>query len=144
MSSTPPSKEWMDADTLLAEYFQGVASFLKFTKDKLGGDDWYYCPCTKCLNYHKGKKTLKVISEHLICNGIDNSYRTWFNHGEPLCKTTINVRVSSSSSANVHNENAFPKMEDLFNDTFGRIHLDDLDECLIESIQQNDTLARED
>ncbi|CAH9128299.1 unnamed protein product [Cuscuta epithymum] len=139
MSSTCPSKEWMDADTLSEKYLLGVASFLQFTKQKLGGDDWYCCPCKKCLN--KKKNNLNVISEHLVSEGIDLSYRTWFNHGEPLRRSRPNVRtpISSSPSSN-HNKGSSPRISDLFWETLGRVEPNDIDACLNDPIQENDTI----
>ena len=67
------NKEWMMAPRLSNEYLKGVEDFLEFlraNRQKLGGDDWYCCPCVKCRNLKGGKKTLGDIYDHLICHGI--------------------------------------------------------------------------
>ena len=64
-----PSKEWMTAPRLSDEYLKGIESFFEFVranKHKLGGADWYCCPCVKCRNLIGGKKTLRDIRTHLI------------------------------------------------------------------------------
>lgn len=92
----PPSKEWMTAPRLSKEYLEGVELFFRYVRantHKLGGDDWYCCPCVKCRNF-RGKKTLREIHTHLICDGIDTSYTTWIHHGELYPKSRVNVGAS--------------------------------------------------
>eukprot|EP00268_Persea_americana_P042645 TRINITY_DN4269_c1_g1_i3.p1 TRINITY_DN4269_c1_g1~~TRINITY_DN4269_c1_g1_i3.p1 ORF type:complete len:178 (-),score=24.01 TRINITY_DN4269_c1_g1_i3:633-1166(-) len=116
------NKEWMTAPRLSTEYLQGVEEFLEFlrvNKENLGGDDWYCCPCVKCRNIVGGKKTLRDIHEHLICDSVDTSYTTWTHHGEiypPSC--------GSMDSTN-HDEDAFPRMVDTVNDVFARVPIED-------------------
>ncbi|KAI3914954.1 hypothetical protein MKX01_018123 [Papaver californicum] len=48
------------------------------------------------------------------------------------------VQVPTSSTSN-HTEASFPRMKELFNETFGRIDPNDLDEIFGEPDQQNDS-----
>ncbi|XXG46353.1 hypothetical protein AAC387_Pa02g1219 [Persea americana] len=114
-----PSKEWMTAPRLSNEYLEGIESFFDFVgakKHKLGGDDWYYCPCVKCCNLIGRKRTLRDIRTHLICDGIDTTYTTWFHYGEIHPHSRVNVGNGSG------NEDAFPRMVDMVNDLFGHVH----------------------
>ena len=116
------NKEWMMAPRLSNEYLKGVEDFLEFlraNRQKLGGDDWYCCPCVKCRNIVGGKKTLRDIREHLICDGIDTSYTRWIHHGEIQSTSTVNIGTINN------NEDAFPRMVDMVNDVFARIPNED-------------------
>ncbi|PIA32098.1 hypothetical protein AQUCO_04600036v1 [Aquilegia coerulea] len=135
MSLTLANKEWMKAVMLSPEYIMGVRSFIKFTQESLGKEyDWYYCPCVKCRNSEK--KTADNVFEHLICNGVDKSYTSWIHHGESVSRSGINYR-NVSSSTNIHEDDMFPRMEDMVNDSLGRIHPNDLNACLDE-VQDED------
>ena len=104
------NKEWMMAPKLSNEYLKGVEDFLEFlraNRQKLGGDDWYCCPCVKCRNIVGGKKTLRDIREHLICDGIDTSYTRWIHYGEIHSTSTVNIGTINN------NEDAFPRMVDM-------------------------------
>ena len=116
-----PSKEWMTTPRLSDEYLEGIESFFEFVranKHKLGGAGWYCCPCVKCRNLIGGKKTLRDIRTHLICDGIDTTYTTWFHHGEIHPHSRVNVGNGSG------NEDAFPRMVDMVIDLFGHVHGD--------------------
>ena len=111
------NKEWMKAPRNSFEYLEGVESFIEFiraNKDELGDDDWYCCPCVKCRNLIREKKTLGEIHTHLICDGIDKTYTTWIHHGELHPRSHVNV------GAGTNNEDSFPRMVDMLNDVFGR------------------------
>ena len=126
MSSIPPKKDWMIAPKISMEYLQGVESFLTYVRANLGGLDWFSCPCTQCQNVH-GKMTLIEISEHLICNGIDPSYTTWYHHGKPHPRTyTINSAIPTES-CNDQNHVIHPRMMELVNDALGRVQSVGLD-----------------
>lgn len=84
---------------------------------------------------------MHVIAEHLICNGVDKSYRTWINHGEPLPRIGFIAQAPSSSTST---ENAFPRMEDMLNDTCRCVNPNVLDGCLNESDQENDAHVQDD
>ncbi|OVA01316.1 hypothetical protein BVC80_867g4 [Macleaya cordata] len=85
----------------------------------------------------------RLSTEYL--EGIDKSYRTWVNHeeGGPLPRRSANIGAPSSS-INDYNEDTFPRMVDLVTGTLRRVHPDDIDECLNESIQQTDTEIQDD
>ncbi|RWR77220.1 hypothetical protein CKAN_00569900 [Cinnamomum micranthum f. kanehirae] len=115
------SKAWMMAPRHSIEYIEGVKSFFAFieaNKEKLGGDDWYCCPCVKCCNLKGGKKPLRDIYDHLICHGMDTSYTTWIHHGEIHPKSRINVEGGSMERLS----DTFPRMVDTVNDAFEHFH----------------------
>ncbi|KAF9601215.1 hypothetical protein IFM89_017400 [Coptis chinensis] len=133
MSSTSPSKAWMKEIRPQTKYLAGVESFMKFAEGNSGGVDWYLCPCVNCHNVGDGK-TYEVMREHLICEGIMPSYTTWYCHGEPLKPIEANperykafVNGENQGSVSGQTQGEQPRMPDLVNDTFGHIHLEDLD-----------------
>ncbi|XXG47109.1 hypothetical protein AAC387_Pa02g1808 [Persea americana] len=115
-------KEWMTAPRVSIEYLNGVESFIEFiraNKHKLGGVDWFCRPCVKCHNLKGGKKTMADIYTHLICDGIYTTYTSWIHHGEIGSQNRAITRTSN------YNEDALPKMADMVNDVFGRVHDED-------------------
>ncbi|XP_058078624.1 3-phosphoinositide-dependent protein kinase 1-like [Magnolia sinica] len=122
---------------LTVEYMEGVATFLKYVKQNLNGNDWYNYPCAKCCNI-RGKMTLETISEHLVCNGIDQTYKIWFLHGEQ------HLEIGASTSVDNRNEDVLPKMVDLVNDAFGHFQLDELDACMDEVNNEDDIEPHDD
>ncbi|KAJ8622014.1 hypothetical protein MRB53_030543 [Persea americana] len=115
--SSSGNKAWMNKHRLSPEYLDGIVHFLEFTKKHGGGFKHFPCPCAKCRN-GSGMIALNMIHEHLLINGIDESYTHWILHGE--CVATTNEKTTRSN----HNEqpnNMYPRMEELVNDAFGRI-----------------------
>ncbi|KAI3989787.1 hypothetical protein MKX01_040757, partial [Papaver californicum] len=84
MSSMPPNKEWMNAHRMPPKYIEGVASFIKFTKDNLGENGVYHYPYRECLNYKHKEIPLKDIHRHLLENRVDKSYHIWIHHRDCL------------------------------------------------------------
>ena len=137
MASTTPCKNWMRAEKFTPEYVEGVAMFLEFAKQNSNGVDWHCCPCVKCHNIG-GKMELKTVYEHLFFNGIDQTYTTWFHHGEQR------PNISASTSVDNHSEDMFPRMVDLVNDAFGHFQPDDLDACMNEVNNEDSTQLQDD
>jgi hypothetical protein len=63
------------------EYRKAAENFVKLAKTRTG-EKKLRCPCKVCQNFHRGDDN-KVV-EHLVINGMDMTYSTWFWHGEPL------------------------------------------------------------
>ena len=51
-------------------------------KENYGNPDRIICPCASCRNL--SHQHCDVVYEHLVINGMDPTYTTWFLHGEPL------------------------------------------------------------
>ena len=51
-------------------------------KENDGNLDRIICPCASCRNL--SHQHCDVVYEHLVMNGMDPTYTTWFLHGEPL------------------------------------------------------------
>ncbi|KAF5208258.1 hypothetical protein FRX31_002155 [Thalictrum thalictroides] len=117
------NRDWMKAPRTSPEYLDGIISFLDFAQKKPGNDGWYCCPCVNCRNVN-GKKTLSTMSNHLICDGIDQSYTTWFFHGESVPNVGVNNEVPSTSSS------ANPRMIDLIDDALKNVNPEFLDACM--------------
>ncbi|XP_058077117.1 uncharacterized protein LOC131225557 [Magnolia sinica] len=136
MASMTPCKNWMRAGRLTVEYMEGVVTFLKYVKQNSNGEDWHSCPCAKCCNI-RGKMTLETISEHLVFNGIDQTYTTWFLHGEQRLETSASTFVDN------RNEDVLPRMVDLVNDAFGHFQPIELDACMDEVNNGDDIEAHD-
>ncbi|KAJ8643993.1 hypothetical protein MRB53_005741 [Persea americana] len=115
--SSSGNKAWMNKHRLSPEYLDGIVHFLEFTKKHGGGFKHFPCPCAKCRN-GSGMIALNMIHEHLLINGIDESYTHWILHGE--CVATTNEKTTRSNP-NEQPNNMYPRMEELVNDAFGRI-----------------------
>lgn len=78
------NRRWMIASRISAEYENGVEEFLRFAQanDRFSVGGKFCCPCVNCLNGIR--QTVDVIREHLLCDGILQSYSTWTWHGEVL------------------------------------------------------------
>jgi len=98
----------MNAIRISDVYENGVEDFLQFAQrhgTTLNGK--YYCLCVNGLNGRR--QELKLIREHLLCDGILKSYTTWTWHGEVVHIPTI----SRSQEFNPHCELL---MEDMIED----------------------------
>ncbi|KAL0540763.1 hypothetical protein IC582_020777 [Cucumis melo] len=74
-------KSWMHKSRLSKEYELGVKNFIKFGYSNTS-TSYIRCPCLKCGNCEKHSR--KDVRDHLYVNGIDESYKIWFWHGEAL------------------------------------------------------------
>ena len=89
----------MSARQFSKEYITGVKSFMKFVVEQMGATCNIRCPCKQCMNLFIRNQI--TVETHLLVNGIDQCYTTWFHHGEPLLPsyrdrfTYDNVRVES-------------------------------------------------
>ncbi|KAL0533249.1 hypothetical protein IC582_030465 [Cucumis melo] len=72
-------KSWMHKSRLSKEYELGVENFIKFGFSNTS-TSYIRCPCLKCGNCEKHSR--KDVRDHLYVNGIDESYKIWFWHGE--------------------------------------------------------------
>ena len=74
-------KSWMHKSRLSKDYELGVENFIKFGFSNTTSS-YIRCPCLKCGNCEKHSR--KGVRDHLYVNGIDESYKFWFWHGEEL------------------------------------------------------------
>ncbi|CAL2247760.1 unnamed protein product [Prunus armeniaca] len=79
-------KSWMHAYRRSKAYELGVEGFLNFAVENLLNTTRIHCPCVKCENIRLFG--VGIIRDHLYFNGIDQSYKIWTWHGEPLEWTT--------------------------------------------------------
>ncbi|KAL5732083.1 hypothetical protein ACHQM5_004740 [Ranunculus cassubicifolius] len=104
----PPIKTWMKAPINSDEYLDGVESFIVFTHTSLGKDTRCSCPCVNCCNIH-GMVDLGTVFDHLIRYGIDQTYTTWYFHGE-----SFEENVSKSGLHGTFHDNQFEPTQDFF------------------------------
>ena len=73
-------RSWMSTDRGSKDYTDGVESFIVFALQHSSSKNSIKCPCLQCGNmiFHTSQK----IREHLFFYGIDQSYHTWYWHGE--------------------------------------------------------------
>ena len=71
----------MHKSRLSKDYELGVENFIKFGFSNTTSS-YIRCPCLKCGNCEKHSR--KGVRDHLYVNGIDESYKFWFWHGEEL------------------------------------------------------------
>ena len=63
-----------------SRYLAGVDGFLEFAYKDKTKDTTILCPCEVCM--HTNVLSKKDVRDHLICNGILQSYDKWVFHGE--------------------------------------------------------------
>ncbi|RVW28039.1 hypothetical protein CK203_117608, partial [Vitis vinifera] len=73
-------RSWMSKDRMSREYEEGVEYFINFALEHCPNQRGIRCPYMRCGNliHHTPNK----IREHMFFNGIDQSYCTWYWHGE--------------------------------------------------------------
>ncbi|KAL4010606.1 hypothetical protein IC575_030108 [Cucumis melo] len=74
-------KSWMHKSRLSKEYELGMKHFVNFGFSKTT-TFYIHCPCLKYGNCEKHSR--KGVRDHLYVNGINESYKIWFWHGEEL------------------------------------------------------------
>ncbi|KAL8511956.1 hypothetical protein ACS0TY_018425 [Phlomoides rotata] len=74
-------KSWMRDTKWSKNYVAGVKSFMQFVRTHMGPDCDVRCPCKNCLNLRF--RDQRTVTHHILENGIDTGYITWFYHGEP-------------------------------------------------------------
>ena len=73
-------RSWISKDRRLKEYEDGVECFIAFAIQNFANKKSIKCPCLQYGNmiFHTPQK----IREHMFFHGIDQSYHTWYCHGE--------------------------------------------------------------
>ncbi|RVW34726.1 hypothetical protein CK203_110699 [Vitis vinifera] len=73
-------RSWMSKDRRSKDYADGVESFIAFALQYSIYKNSMKCPCLQCGNmiFHTPQK----IREHLFFYGTDQSYHTWYWHGD--------------------------------------------------------------
>uniref|UniRef100_A0A0D3GYD0 Transposase-associated domain-containing protein n=1 Tax=Oryza barthii TaxID=65489 RepID=A0A0D3GYD0_9ORYZ len=98
------------------EYLAGVDGFLEFAyKDKLE-DTKIYCPCETCV--HTMLLSKNDVYDHLVCNGMLQSYDQWDFHGESSEEQIRNQQPQP------HNEDMRANMHELINDALRTVYDD--------------------
>ncbi len=86
----------MSANRASKEYREGVKEFVEFAVAHAKDSSNIICPCLKCCY---GAVSVEHLQDHLICNGIDESYTCWTMHGEEEIESAglrSNVRDTSN------------------------------------------------
>lgn len=83
-------RKWMSANRMSKEYEDGVKEFVEFVVEHADDHNNIKCPCLKCCF---SEISVDELQDHLVCNGIDQSYTCWTMHGETKAKST-NVNSS--------------------------------------------------
>ncbi|CAK8562299.1 unnamed protein product [Lathyrus sativus] len=115
-------RSWMKANRLGAEYDKGMEAFFQYAREKLPNNNMFYCPCVNCLN-RELPLLIDEIRNHLVCEGICQSYTNWIWHGEPSNNTSS---VSEREVVDVDMDN---RLEDMINaigpESFQHAHMYD-------------------
>ncbi|XP_031741715.1 uncharacterized protein LOC116403911 [Cucumis sativus] len=88
-------KSWMHKSRLSKDYELGVENFIKFGFSNTTSSYIRY-PCLKCGIV---KNIVERVRDHLYVNGIDESYKIWFWHGEELPNSSF---YDESSKFDIH------------------------------------------
>ena len=88
-------RSWMSKDRRSKDYEEGVEYFINFALQHCPKQSVIRCPCKRCGNLFHHAPT--KVREHLFFNGIDQSYCTWYWHGEDIPTNT-----QSSEMAQCH------------------------------------------
>jgi len=102
-------------------YEKGVEEFIQFAQCNAinSGHDgaMIRCSCVNCLN---GRiLDVKIMREHLLCDGFLRSYKTWTWHGEFLNLPRVSVTeeyVGSIMDDAVHDDVDDDRLEDMIRD----------------------------
>ncbi|XP_026396049.1 uncharacterized protein LOC113290679 [Papaver somniferum] len=135
-----PGKKWMGAERKSSEFWEGVQSFIRFTKDTVGADKLFLCPCSKCKLFAERKQySLEEIHLHLIKNGFLKTYRTWIHHGEQPRTNVVNVNQAPNLPGNrVHCDDSGRGLVNMFCDLKRRIDLDNhMEDCFNDPNQES-------
>ncbi|KAF6142572.1 hypothetical protein GIB67_039536 [Kingdonia uniflora] len=126
MSSSNLNKNWVKASRLTYDFLNGVWSFIEYVKQTLGNATYY--PCNKYRNVN-GVKEVEEIRTHLITYGIDQSYTTWYFHGE-FNDTTVDAHIENPNEPFItqHDDVVRPRTIDLVDDAFGYMQPEGLNE----------------
>lgn len=122
------------------KFREGVQSFIRFTKDTVGADKLFLCPCSKCKLFAARKQyPLEEIHLHLIKNGFLKTYRTLIHHGEQPRTNVVNVNQAPNLPGNrVHCDDSGRGMVNMFSDRQRRIDLDNhIEDCFNDPNQES-------
>jgi len=97
----------MGKNRLSREYELGIETFIAFGLRHNNGSNLIRCPCLKCGN--RISKEVEIVRNHLYVNGIDQSYKIWFWHGEDFDPNNASEHFITYPNEDFENEN------DLFN-----------------------------
>ena len=95
-------RKWMSSSRVTSEYIYGVDDFISFAVQHAENRTRILCPCKKCLNTIRLR--VDTVKDHLIADGIDQSYTCWIWHGE---KEVVNINAD-----NVHDYDC-DRLEDM-------------------------------
>ncbi|KAL4021173.1 hypothetical protein IC575_019964 [Cucumis melo] len=79
-------KSWMHKSRIFKEYELVVKNFVNFRFSNTS-TSYIRCPFLKCENCEKHSR--KGVRNHLYVNGINESYKIWFWHGEELLNSSF-------------------------------------------------------
>ena len=97
------------------EHSTGVDGFLEFAyKDKIE-DTKILCPCEDCV--HSAVLSRNDVRDHLVCNGILQSYDKWVFHGESLSEQPDQQPQPRTEGMNAH-------MNELISDALRHVYDD--------------------
>lgn len=74
-------RSWMKANRLSEKYEKGVEEFLQYCENLPNNNGKFHCPCVKCGN-RLPLLSVEELRNHLICEGVCETYTNWIWHGE--------------------------------------------------------------
>ncbi|KAA0040935.1 transposase [Cucumis melo var. makuwa] len=90
------------ANRMSREYELGVEAFIQFGFRNAKGSSTIRCPCLKCGN--RLPQDESTVRYHLYANGIDQSYKIWFWHGESFTSETSCNRQAYTNEETVDDD----------------------------------------
>ncbi|KAK2426682.1 hypothetical protein QL285_025325 [Trifolium repens] len=103
-------RSWMKANRVSAEFRKGMNEFFQYACEKLPNNNGKLrCPCVNCLN-RLPQLLISEIKNHLVCDGICETYTNWIWHGEPA-KDMPNVSEREVVDVDMDNQ-----LEDMIRD----------------------------
>jgi len=114
-------RNWINSLCISDEHERGVEEFIQFSQRNAinNGHDGanIKCPFVNCLN---GRiLDVKIMREHLLCDGFLRSYKTWKWHGELLNLPRASVTeeyVGSTMDDAVHDDVDDDRLNDMTRD----------------------------
>jgi len=114
-------QNWINFVRISDEHKRGVEEFIQFAQHNANnsGHDGAKIRCW-CVNYLNGRiLDVKIIREHLLCDGFLRYYTTWTWHGELLNLPRVSVTeeyAGSTMDDAVHDDVDDDRLEDIICD----------------------------
>ncbi|XP_028102255.1 uncharacterized protein LOC114301504 [Camellia sinensis] len=89
-------KSWVYLSRVSKDYLDGARKFVDIAKANVGNQEMIICPCRNCRNL--SHQFCEIVYEHLVMEGMDPKYASWFLHEEQLIASSHQEDVEISDT----------------------------------------------